>query len=448
MKNIFRGFYSASQQELGNLWKDDKTLFVFDANVLLNLYGYALQTRNDFFKILKSIEGQIWIPYHAGLEYQKRRLEVIKNEKSIFSEIDRNLDKVQNVFKSDFEQLALKRRFPKLAENTERLEKEISRSIASYRKSVAHWNSEQPCVRSHDSIRDDLNSLFEGKVGEKPKSQEWLDNLYKEGAERFRNRIPPGFKDASKAKKEEDTHFFYDGLNYERQFGDLIIWKQIIQKSKEKDIASVIFVTDDAKDDWWYKIHSNGNKVIGPLAEIQAEIFGESDISAFHMYSTSMFMKDSESYLSVEVDENSIIDARASHSKPRHKYRADNLNQLRDSQNFIVNEYLKKHESSFGKLSEIMSQNRFPDDLEKFRNLEYMKNHLPTHFDEYKNLSNKASVEAYKYWLDKYNTIFDENNMSTYSDIIRKYENVGSPSEIQRLFDNLDASKNEESDEN
>ena len=316
MKNTFKGFHNVPQDELEHLWKNDKTLFVFDANVLLNLYGYAKQTRDDFFKILESINEKLWIPYHAGLEYQNKRLSIIRREKVVFNDIEKNLAKIQNIFTNDFKQLELKRRFPKLSERTENLEKSISKSISDYKRSVLHWNKEQPCVRSHDGIREKLNNLFENKVGEKPVDQEWLNNLYKEGAERFKNKVPPGFKDTDKANKNNNTHFFYDGLNYERQYGDLIVWKQIIEKAKDDNVENIIFITDDAKDDWWYTIDSNGKKSVGPLAQLQAEIYSESKIASFQMYSTSSFMKDGESFMAVEVKESSIADAQTSHTIP------------------------------------------------------------------------------------------------------------------------------------
>ncbi|KTG18363.1 hypothetical protein AUR67_20015 [Pseudoalteromonas sp. XI10] len=315
MKNTFKGFHNVPQDQLEQLWKNDKTLFVFDANVLLNLYGYAKQTRDDFFKILESINEKVWIPYHAGLEYQNRRLAVIRNEKTVFNEIEDYLVKIEKVFTNDFTKLALQRRFPKLSENTEKLKKDISKNISNYRKSVSHWDSEQPCVRSHDEIRERLNDLFENKVGEKPVNQEWLNNLYNEGAERFKNKVPPGFKDTDKANKDNNTHFFYDGLNYERQYGDLIVWKQIIEKAKGDNVENIIFITDDAKDDWWYTINSNGKKNVGPLAQLQAEIYSESKISSFQMYSTSSFMKDGESFMAVEVEDSSIEDASTPHSE-------------------------------------------------------------------------------------------------------------------------------------
>ena len=238
MREVFKGFYNIDKSILEELWNDEKTIFVFDTNVLLNLYGYATQTRDDFFSILETLNEKLWIPYHVGLEYQRRRLSIIRNEKVLFNDIEDNLAKIQKVFKGDFEKLALKRRFPKLYENTDKLEKEINKSISNYKKSVQHWNNEQPCVRSHDRIRDKLNIIFNGKVGEQPKDQKWLDDLYKTGEERFKKKIPPGFKDDGKGS-DNDTHFFNDGLYYERKYGDLILWQQLIEKAKCENIENI-----------------------------------------------------------------------------------------------------------------------------------------------------------------------------------------------------------------
>ncbi len=307
MKDSFVGFYSPNEELLQQIWSSENTIFIFDTNVLLNLYGYAEQTRDDFYKIVRELEDKVWLPYQVGLEYQRRRLDVIKNEKSVFKDVDNCLAKIQKVFDNDFKSLSLQRRFPKLAENTEKLEAQINKSIADYKKSVKYWNDKQPCVRSHDPIRAQLDTLFDGKLGEAPESQKWLDDIYKEGKERFEKLIPPGFKDAVK-DKAPDSHFIYNGLSYERQYGDLILWKQIIAKGSAQNIKSVVFVTDDSKEDWWYQLTSNGKKIVGPLAELRAEIYREAQADDFHMYTTSEFMKDGQKYLNIGLSEGSISD--------------------------------------------------------------------------------------------------------------------------------------------
>lgn len=308
MKNSFKGYYNTDSGKLNELWKSQDTLFVFDTNVFLNLYGYAKQTRDDFFKIIEVLNERVWIPYHVGLEYQRRRLDVIKYEKSIFNSIDKNLEKIQNVFKGDFEQLALKRRFPSLYESTEKLEREIGRCISNYKRSVKRWNDNQPCVRSNDEIRNKLDLYFESKVGAPPENQAWLDETFKEGQIRYDKKIPPGFKDAVKSK-QDDSFFQHNGLQYDKQFGDYIIWKQLIEKSSAENIRAVIFITDDNKDDWWLNIESNGKKQIGPLPELQTEIYRKSEIDSFYMYTTAMFLEDGKLNLSVDVRDSSIKDA-------------------------------------------------------------------------------------------------------------------------------------------
>lgn len=308
MKDFFKGFYNPTDELLEEAWGSDGTLFVFDTNVLLNLYGYAEQTRDDFFDLLDSLGDKIWVPFHVGLEYQRRRLEVIRDEKAIFNKINDNLEKIEKVFRGDFEQLALKRRFPKLHENTEKLNKDISKSISSYKKSVTYWDDKQPCVRSHDSIREKLNELTDGRVGSPPESQEWLNEVYKEGEERYQNKIPPGYKDFNKSKSDDNT-FSYNGLKYDRQYGDLILWKQLIQKAKDEHVKNVIFVTDDSKEDWWYILESRGKKQIGPHANLQSEIYREAALNIFHMYNTSTFLESGKKILKLGVHDSSIKDA-------------------------------------------------------------------------------------------------------------------------------------------
>ncbi|UTF60219.1 PIN-like domain-containing protein [Gilvimarinus sp. DA14] len=308
MRDCFKGFYNPTEDQLQAAWASEDTLFVLDTNVLLNLYGYAEQTREDFFDLLESLGEKLWIPFHVGLEYQRRRLEVIRDEKGIFNKINDNLDKIEKIFNGDFEQLALRRRFPKLQENTEKLHKDIAKSISSYKKSVSYWDEKQPCVRSHDSIREKLNDLTEGKVGEAPENQEWLEGIYSEGKERYENKIPPGYKDNSKSKSEQNT-FSYNGLKYDRQYGDLILWKQLINKARDERIKNVIFVTDDSKEDWWYILESRGKKQIGPHANLQSEIYREANLDLFHMYNTSSFLESGKKILDLGVHDSSIQDA-------------------------------------------------------------------------------------------------------------------------------------------
>ena len=57
-------------------------------------------------------------------------------------------------------------------------------------------------------------------------------------------------------------------------YGDLIVWKQTIEKAKESN-RDVIFVTDDKKNDW-FEAKVKGKRS-GPRKELLREFSKESD---------------------------------------------------------------------------------------------------------------------------------------------------------------------------
>jgi hypothetical protein len=109
-------------------------------------------------------------------------------------------------------------------------------------------------------LKKRLERLFEGRVGLAPKSHGVLDEWYKELEKRFEYRIPPGYRDAKKS-----DIFLHGGLIYKQRYGDCLVWFQILQHTNHTKSSSVVFVTDDTKDDWWLRI--NG-MTVGPRPEL------------------------------------------------------------------------------------------------------------------------------------------------------------------------------------
>lgn len=291
-------------------WSASDTIFVFDTNVFLNLYGYEEQTRTDFFNTVLKLKEKIWIPYHVGLEYHRNRLKVIKREKKVFRDINALLEKTKGIIPGELNKLGVAKKFPEINTHLLELTDKIKSHVEAAKVEISPWDIKQADVRSTDKILDSLDEVTRDRIGEPPKDQEWLDDLYAEGKLRYAEKIPPGFEDIPKAdgEKEEPT-FTHGQLKYERAFGDLIIWKQLLLKAASEDVTRVFFVTDDAKKDWWSIIDSAGEKIIGPHESLKSEICRTSDVSFFHMYSTADFLKDGKQFLNTEILESSISDA-------------------------------------------------------------------------------------------------------------------------------------------
>jgi len=325
MKKLFNGFYDVKDKLLEKIWNEENTLFVFDTNVLLNLYSYAEASRNDFFSLLENqkVIDRIWIPYHVGLEYQRRRLGIVRTEKKVFNDIEVYLESIRKSLKSDkINNLKLEQRLPHIKSETEKLHENILKEIDAYSELVEIENKKHPDVRSSDKIRKRIDKLFNLKVGEKPITQDYLDKLYADGKKRYDHKIPPGYMDRKEKENEDD--YSYSDLIYKPMYGDLIIWNQIIDRANNEDIKSIIFITDDAKEDWRFSIDSNGKKLMGARAELREEICRKSNIDNFLILTSFEFMGKGKDILSVKIEETSITEIKESFDK-KIKNRYDNL---------------------------------------------------------------------------------------------------------------------------
>src|SRR4051812_23289386 len=91
MRKRFPGYYRPTDEEFKENFKNG--VFVFDTNVLLNLYRYSKESRKDLVKVLVAVKSRIWLPNHAAFEYQRRRIEVLLAESGLFGKLAKVVEK-------------------------------------------------------------------------------------------------------------------------------------------------------------------------------------------------------------------------------------------------------------------------------------------------------------------------------------------------------------------
>lgn len=301
MKNLFKGYYKLYDEEFKSLWKN--ALFIFDTNVLLNLYRYQSSTRDELLQVMERLEDRVWIPYHVGLEFQRNRLKVIAEQHKRFSEVKGIVGKSISDMKNDFDGLQLKKRHSHI--NPDQLIENIENIQSEFFEELIKLEEKSISINSEDEIRDRIDNLFQGNIGVPPSNQKVIDDLFSEGDSRYESNIPPGYKDSSKDEKNPDE-FTYSGLTYKRKYGDLIIWKQIIEHASASSLKNIIFITDDSKADWWWKVESSGLKTIGVRPELKDEILREAEVDNFHVYNTEGFLSYAKQQLNAQVTEKTI----------------------------------------------------------------------------------------------------------------------------------------------
>lgn len=305
MKEQFKGYYNLEEKEFEELWNNG--IFIFDTNVLLNLYRYQYDTRDALLKVMEKLTNRVWIPYHVGLEFQRNRPIVIAEQYKKFSEVKNIIDKSIFTMKKEFDNLQLKTRHSyinpdKLIENFESIKNSFFNDLEKLEKTSINTSS-------RDEIRERIDNLFKNNIGLPPKDQEEIDEIMKDGELRYKKNIPPGFKDISKDEKAPDE-FTYSNITYKRKYGDLIIWKQIIGHVKTKLYKNIVFITDDSKADWLWKIESNGPKTLGVRPELREEFYRETNVENFHIYNTQSFLSYANKKLNAKVTEEAIQEVR------------------------------------------------------------------------------------------------------------------------------------------
>lgn len=283
MRQEFSGYYYPKEEEFETLWSE--CTFVFDANMLINLYRFPKDSREAMITIMENVKDRIWIPHQVALEYHKHLHEEIFNQKNAYKQFEEKCNDSINELIAD---LVGMRHSNIESKGIEKVLKECQRKI---RDELNKQSKSQPDLLD---IQDQVKQLIGNKIGE-PFSKEELEELFKMGESRYLENIPPGFKDRTQKKNLTTLH---DGLTYKDEYGDFIYWQQILDKAKEDDsVKSIILITDDSKEDWVYKV--KGEKK-GPHPELIHEFKKKTEGKQFYLYNSERFLEYAKVRLKLE----------------------------------------------------------------------------------------------------------------------------------------------------
>lgn len=346
MKVAIKEYLTLTKEEKSVLWKN--AVFVFDTNVFLNLYRYTAETRKSLLDAMQQFSKRIWMPKQVAQEFMKDRPKVIFDTLKVFVGLKNEKEKFIKYCKDKLRRkdndVNIKKMSKEIDEHMERLKK-----TSNYIEKV-----------DDDEVLNKLLKLFEQKVGN-GFSEEELENIHKEGKDRYSKQIPPGYKDAGKG---EDNN----------AYGDLIIWKEILAfaKSNKKDI---IYVTGDQKEDWWEIV--NGH-TLGPRVELKKEFFEETN-QEFNMYSMERFLTQFKDVQGSKIEQRAIDEIKSYEEsfkkiqeKSRYAYEFQELNRKKTALESYLNELNKKQADL-----EIVS-NDLQRQLHEIKSDDYSDNSLQT----------------------------------------------------------------------
>jgi hypothetical protein len=279
MLKQFAEHYRPSDEDFLALWQD--AIFSFDANVLLDIYRFSLQSRDELLNLMTEYRERIWIPHQAAYEFHDNRLTVIDE---VHKTSDSLLQGIQNLLKLINDDC---KQHPYL---TTELVSELKPNLEMGLSKISAAKTQHPDLISDDSLGRRIAQILDGRVGS-PYSAKQRKALNEEIDRRYAEEIPPGYLDVKKKSKEGAR-------------GDAIVWLQMINYAKTQN-KSIIFVTRDSKDDWWLR---HAGKTLQPRPELRRE-FTEKTGHTFYAYTTSRFIQLANENLGKKISEAFIAEA-------------------------------------------------------------------------------------------------------------------------------------------
>ncbi|HAO07551.1 MAG TPA: hypothetical protein DCQ50_11265 [Chryseobacterium sp.] len=274
------------EYEVKYIWEN--AIFIFDTSSLLNFYEYSEDTINDIFSTtFADLNSRLWLPNKVNEEFQRNRQKPINKIKEDYTKLSNNLKTIENNLTELSQKTKFNDKHPYFSSQTipdfevcfndfkEKLNNDIKGQLEELSKRL-----------EDDRVLKKINEAFNIKSSY---TYSRTCEIIREGEFRFRNKIPPGYKD------EKDKTGF-------QKYADLIIWKQVIDISSETK-KPIIFIMDDIKEDWW-TLDKKRNPIC-PRPELIAEL-KEISGQPILIYQTPSFLEKSREFLKSKIQEKSI----------------------------------------------------------------------------------------------------------------------------------------------
>jgi predicted nucleic-acid-binding protein len=220
------------------IFREEKSFVFVDTNILLWIFRLNDLARSQFMLWFKGLadDDRLFFPAWVLHEYNNHLAQ--GNDEALFpfkrpgKEVLRRLPVIKK-----YANLLVDEGFLKGTEFESRdtLLSELSDAIESLSAIVRCLNSSQNVDK--ESIRSEIEPLLNERVLDTD-IYKIINDIQSQAGIRFTHNIPPRFEDDGKKKN---------------RYGDLIIWKEILEKCSKERATGAIFLTNDLKRDWVVK---------------------------------------------------------------------------------------------------------------------------------------------------------------------------------------------------
>lgn len=249
-----------TEYELTIAFNSDDTLVVMDSNVWLNLYTIHPLALIEIVEKIRENKEQFWIPNQVYREFSRnaksKKDEVIDYYKNARINCVEQLQRAKDIVGQTFENFRRKQRT-----DGEELKSSVLSDFQAviqkfkngYEELEKSYTEELAVICEEDIISELVDDIYENSRTKDFTIMEKAQ-ICEEGEIRYKYKIAPGYTDE---EKKSD----FDGGDFYRKYGDLIIWKELLRRVTGSKI-NTLFIEDEKKKDWFSE---RGGKKLAPV---------------------------------------------------------------------------------------------------------------------------------------------------------------------------------------
>ncbi|MFF8395994.1 PIN domain-containing protein [Streptomyces sp. NPDC016172] len=336
-------------------------LISLDTNVLLQLYRFTPDARNELLDVLERLDDRLWIPHQVATEYFSRRVDAVKEHLALYTSVPKSLEEARAKAVQELHTFAKRCSMP----DTEKMElikpidAAFSRTLTTIKRHGESFDLSLENVINADPILASLARILDKKTGQAFEEEE-AKRLKEEAERRYKEKVPPGYRDASKT---ENAH------------GDFFVWEQLLREAQSRN-APVLFVTNDVKEDW---VKKDAGLVVGAHPQLVAEFKDRCAGADFLVTQLGRFLQIAKEEIGASVSASTVAQAENLRDAPRDEmevfsitpedYEALTLDLLLDSRNWqdVI------RDKSLSRSSIIMARHRRAKTMDLYASLEEAK---------------------------------------------------------------------------
>lgn len=227
----------------------DNLIIIPDTNILLYLYKCSFNASKNIVDLLNKviIPNRVYEEYISHKDNEQAKID--KKYDNFTKDLKNQVDGLKRKIGSSISE-SRKYEFP----DCDALETGINTWIDKIKNSITVYESSLSSEKQNKSVQiTNVEQIIQywsnqQRISQKPSITEILEYI-KEGEFRYRYKMPPGYMDEDKDKASKGEIDSFETRI--KKYGDLFVWKEILSIGSGANGNKVLFLTNDAKEDWW-----------------------------------------------------------------------------------------------------------------------------------------------------------------------------------------------------